>query len=172
MSEPFTVLGWALRWHWHTCAGNTTQNTNPPRYSTDYVTVRELIYDEWAEYCFHIRVRRTDPNYRLYIKGELVQEKGQNIFMSTSSPVENVNPKEPYLELSPAPDHSAENDTHTAMLFWPSGSKDRHAIGLTQKFRFTIGFKSISEANTIKPRFVEPMPLIYIFVTDVMKKEN
>jgi hypothetical protein len=171
MSDPFLVLGWALRWHQHTCISNTTPNQNPPRYSNDYKTVRELIYDEWAEYTFHIRVQRLDPHYKLVIKGELLREKEKtSVFLSKNGPTDSVDSRKPWVGLDPAPDHSDKKDYFECKLFCPSVYKTCHPLGSTQKFRFTIGWKSIDEADQTHPTFGKPMDTIQIFITDVIPK--
>jgi len=173
MSEPFLVLGWAFTWHHHTCGGETVQNPNPPlRYSNDCKTVRELIYDEWAEYAFHIRVQRLDPHYDLVIKGELLRETGKDsVFMDKSSPTAIVNPKEPSVGMDPDSDHSDTKDYFVGVLFWPSAYKTFHTNGSTQKFRFTVGSRSNQGFTTIPPTFGKPMDTIQIFITDVIYKD-
>ncbi len=167
MPDPYKFLGWAFKWNNHT---GTTQNLNEPRYSDDFTTVREIIYDEWAHYGIYFRVRRTDPNVRLLIKGALLQEKKDSVYMSKNGPDIEVDPREPYVEFDPAPAYSSENDEHRVMLFWPSKYSTYHTNGTTQKFQFHIGWRPRNGAGDIKPTFANPLPVISFSITDVITK--
>jgi hypothetical protein len=168
--DPFTFLGWAFMWRNHTSGGSTTQNMNHPRFSKDFTTVREIIYDEWAHYGFYFRVRRTDPYVHLVIKGALLQKDKDPVYLSKSDPEAIVNPKKPYDGFDPAPGPSSTNDEHQVMLYWPMKYGTYHTYGSTPKFQFHIGWRKSSDPITTPPTFAKPLPEISFFISDVITK--
>jgi hypothetical protein len=170
MSVPFEMVGWALQWHAQTYGGGPAQNLTPPRYSPDFKTVREIVYDEWVHYAFHLLVKRTNPNFRLYANGALLPlDGGDPVYMDIDNPDSVVKPKSATIELSPAPGYSPTNDVHKIILLWPQKIKDYHTYNTTQKFQFQVGWKSQSVPNT-DPNQMTNLPPISIFISDVIPK--
>jgi len=170
MSDPFKVIGWALQWHTHICGLNSVPNMNPPRYSSDFPTVREIVYDENAHYGFHFLVRRTNRYVRLFTDGAMLPLKsGDPVFMDKNKPDAEIDPREAYVGFDPAQDYSPETDEHHIMLYWPMKYKSYHEYGTTRKFLFRIGYKNPNEADNVPPRFTQ-LPLISVFISDVIPK--
>lgn len=170
MSEPFSFLGWGFTWHQHTCQ-STTQNLNKPKFTTEAPGVREMIYDEWAEYAFHFKARRIDPHARLYIRAVLLPEgKRKPVYLSKINPVDDVDPREPYWQFDPSTDSSDPKDTFWVRLFWPSRYKNYHTRDNKFQFQADIGWKGGSEANSIPPKFTLQLPVITFSISDVIPK--
>ena len=173
MSEYFEFRGWAFRWYQHTCHGITTSNLNKPKYSNDFQKVREIIYDESAEYCFHFRVKRLNSYIRLFIKaGLLVGGSTPMVYLSKSSAYDEVDPKEPYVAFDPSSDPSDEENMFVVKLYWPARHDNYHKIDTIQKFQVDLGWKSGNEADNIPPKFITTLPLINIQITDVIPNEG
>lgn len=173
MAEPFTFLGWAFRWHNHTSGSKKILNQNRPRYSDDFQKVREVMYDEWTQYAFSFRVRRTNPRVNLFVQGELLREKGSApVPMSGTGAVDPVDPGKPWREFEKDPAHSETKDDYQAHLFWPAQERDYHAYGSTRKFQIRIGWKKRGESANVPPAFAPPLPPIAVFVSDVIPREG
>jgi hypothetical protein len=173
MAEPFTFLGWAFRWHNHTNSGKKILNQNRPRFSDDFQKVREVIYNEWTQYAFHFRVRRTNPRVRLFIRGELLMDKGSApVPMSGISAIDAVGSGNPWQEFEKDPAHSDTKDDYQALLFWPSQETAYHTYGATRKFGVSIGWKKRNEPENTPPAFAPPLPLISVVVSDVVPRDT
>ncbi|WP_292346420.1 MULTISPECIES: hypothetical protein [unclassified Methanoregula] len=173
MAEPFTFLGWAFRWHSHASGSRKILNQNRPRFTDDFQKVREIMYDEWAQYAFSFRVRRINPRVHLFIRGELLLDKGSTpVLMSGISADTNVDPEEPWQEFAKDPAHTETKDDYQALLFWPAQKKEYHAYGTTRKFQVRIGWKKRGEPGIIPPVFAPPLPPISVFVSDVIPKDT
>lgn len=173
MAEPFTFLGWAFRWHSHLNGSRKILNQNRPRFTDDFQKVREIIYDEWVQYAFSFRVRRTNPRIHLFIQGELLADKGSiPVFMSGTGADTLVDPEEPWQEFGKDPAHSDTKDDYQAQLFWPAQKKDYHAYGTTRKFQVRIGWKKRGESAHTPPVFAPPLPPISVFVSDVIPRDT
>jgi hypothetical protein len=169
MAEPFTFLGWAFRWHDHAAGKKRIENQNRPRFSDDFQKVREVIYDEWAQYTFHFRVRRTNPRVNLVIRGDLLREKGSEpVAMSSTGAFDAVDPDNPWVEFGEDPTHSRTKDDYQARLFWPAQEKEYHAYGSTRKFQISIGWKKRSGPEDAPPVFAPPLPPMAVYVSDVI----
>lgn len=169
MSEPFSVVGWAVRWNQHTCNGSL-QNTHPVRYSQDFSTVREFIYDRWATYRFHILVHRLDKNYHLFLKGELLAGTDHPVIsMGRDSPDEKVDPRKSWVMLVPD-NESGKPEDFVGILYWPSKIDTYYTYGSTKKFQFTIGWRSTQESAGSPPQSGKSLETINIFITDVIGK--
>lgn len=172
MADPFTFLGWSFRWHSHTCGSRKILNQNRSRFTDDFQKVREVIYDEWAQYAFSFRVRRTNPRVHLFIQGELLTEKGSvPVLMSGTGAHDLVDPEEPWQEFEKDPAHSSTKDDYQAQLFWPAQQRDYHAYGTTRKFQVRIGWKKRGDSRNTTPVFAPPLPPVSVYVSDVIPRD-
>jgi hypothetical protein len=162
MADQLILSGWDFSWYSHNCQGVIKVNPNIETLpgSLDFKTVKEIIFDEFAEYCFRFKVTST---YKWpVIEAELCMPNKKHVFLNDSIKgfTDTKITYNPLLSAGTA-------NVFSAKLFWPGKIRTDHDKG-TYKIQVNLGWKESSQAGTQPKWSSQSLPPIQIDIVDVI----